>query len=258
MRTIIAGNWKMHKDRAEAETLIDALAEQVGNTERVEVIIAPPFPFLALAVEHLRDAHIGVAAQNCHEALHGAFTGEVSAVMLKSIGVSAAIVGHSERRQYYGETDAAVSKKIIALLHVGMMPIYCCGELRVDREKGTHFEVVRMQMNEALGPISPADLAKVVVAYEPVWAIGTGLTATPQQAQEMHAFIRQELRTLAGEVAAAIPILYGGSMKPDNAKEILAGADVNGGLIGGASLDAGQFTELVRIAARAAAHPSIP
>ncbi|MBK6542035.1 MAG: triose-phosphate isomerase [Flavobacteriales bacterium] len=258
MRTIIAGNWKMHKDRAEAEALIDALAEQVGNTERVEVIIAPPFPFLAMAVEQLRDVHIGVAAQNCHETLHGAFTGEVSAVMLKSIGVSATIVGHSERRQYYGETDAAVSKKIIALLHVGMMPIYCCGELRVDREKGTHFEVVRMQMNEALGPISPADLAKVVVAYEPVWAIGTGLTATPQQAQEMHAFIRQELRTLAGEVAAAIPILYGGSMKPDNAKEILAGADVNGGLIGGASLDAGQFTELVRIAARAAAHPSIP
>ena len=258
MRTIIAGNWKMHKDRAEAEALIDALAEQVGNTERVEVIIAPPFPFLAMAVEQLRDVHIGVAAQNCHETLHGAFTGEVSAVMLKSIGVSATIVGHSERRQYYGETDAAVSKKIIALLHVGMMPIYCCGELRAEREKGTHCEVVRMQMNEALGPIAPADLAKVVVAYEPVWAIGTGLTATPQQVQEMHAFIRQELRALAGDAAAGIPILYGGSMKPDNAKEILAGADVNGGLIGGASLDAGQFTELVRIAARAAAHPSIP
>jgi len=258
MRTIIAGNWKMHKDRAEAEVLIDALSEQVGNTERVEVIIAPAFPFLAMAVEHLRDAHIGVAAQNCHEALHGAFTGEVSAAMLKSVGVRACIVGHSERRHYYGETDAAVGRKIAALLHAGMMPIYCCGEVRAEREKGTHFEVVRAQMNEALGPISPADLAKVVVAYEPVWAIGTGLTATPQQAQEMHAFIRQELRMLAGDVAEGIPILYGGSMKPDNANELLAGADVNGGLIGGAALDVGQFTELVRIAARAAAHPSIP
>ncbi|MBK8339710.1 MAG: triose-phosphate isomerase [Flavobacteriales bacterium] len=258
MRTIIAGNWKMHKDRAEAQALIDALAEQVGNTERVEVIVAPPFPFLAMAVEHLRDAHIGVAAQNCHEALHGAFTGEVSAAMLKSVGVSACIVGHSERRQYYGETDAAVGGKIAALLHAGMLPIYCCGEMRAEREKGTHFEVVRAQMNEALGPISPADLAKVVVAYEPVWAIGTGLTATPQQAQEMHAFVRKELRMLAGDAAAAIPILYGGSMKPDNARELLACADVNGGLIGGAALDAGLFTELVRIAARAAAHTSIP
>lgn len=253
MRTIIAGNWKMHKDRTEAELLVDALADQVGNTERVEVIIAPPFPFLAMAVEHLRDAHIGVAAQNCHEALHGAYTGEVSAAMLKSIGVSACIVGHSERRQYYGETDTTVSRKVIALLHAGMMPIYCCGEVRTEREKGKHFEVVRMQMYEALGPISPTDLAKVVVAYEPVWAIGTGLTATPEQAQEMHAFIRQELRKLTGDVAEGIPILYGGSLKPDNAQEVLAGADVNGGLIGGASLDAGQFTELVRIATRAAA-----
>lgn len=247
MRTIIAGNWKMHKDRSEAENLVDAIRASMpaGN---VEVIVAPPFPFLDVVVRHAKGGNIRVAAQNCHEERQGAFTGEVSVLMLRSLGVTACIVGHSERRQYFGETDAAVGRKVRALLEHDLLPIYCCGELRAEREEGRHFDVVATQLHTALGVLRKEDIARIVVAYEPVWAIGTGLNATPQQAQEMHAFIRAELRKLAGDAADAIPILYGGSCKPDNAAGLFANADVNGGLIGGASLVADQFTALVRIA----------
>ena len=249
MRTIVAGNWKMHKDRAEALELIGSIAKYAdGLTQAIDVVIAPPFPFLELAVEHARGARIIVAAQNCHEADQGAYTGEVSVSMLESIGVGACIVGHSERRQYFGETDVAVGKKIVALLKQGITPIYCCGEVRAERETGKHFEVVGRQMRAALGDLDPPSLVGLVIAYEPVWAIGTGLTATAAQAQEMHAFIRKELRMMAGAIADEVPILYGGSCKPDNAEGLFSNADVNGGLIGGAALVAEQFIELVRIA----------
>jgi triosephosphate isomerase (TIM) len=201
-----------------------------------------------MAAERVRGTRIMVAAQNCHEEGSGAFTGEVSVPMLESIGVGACIVGHSERRQYFCETDKAVGKKIAALLKGGLTPIYCCGELQEEREADRHFEVVKAQMKEALSDLDPNAMARLVVAYEPVWAIGTGLTATPEQGQEMHAFIRRELRSLAGDVADAIPILYGGSCKPDNAESLFKQQDINGGLIGGASLKADQFLKLIEIA----------
>lgn len=237
----------MHKDREEAKALITALKE-VKVPVGVEVIVSPPFPFLAAAVEQTAGSSIIVAAQNCHQKPQGAYTGEVSASMLKSIGVKACIVGHSERRQYFGETDAAVGEKIVALLEQGITPIYCCGELKEERVGGRHFEVVSAQMKEALAKLTTEQLKRIVVAYEPVWAIGTGLTATAQQAQEMHAHIRSLLATHGSDVASTLPILYGGSCKPDNAAELFANPDVNGGLIGGAALDAKQFGELIRIA----------
>lgn len=246
---MVAGNWKMHKDRAGALDLIKSFVEAAdGLPTDVDMVIAPPYPFLALAVEQVKGTCIMVAAQNCHAATQGAYTGEVSVGMLKSIGVQACIVGHSERRQYFGENDAEVGRKVKALFDAGLLPIYCCGELREEREGGAHFTVVEQQIKEALGGLDAAALARIVVAYEPVWAIGTGLTATPEQAQEMHAFIRRTLHGLAGESANAIPILYGGSCKPDNAAGLFGQADINGGLIGGAALEAGSFLELVRMA----------
>ncbi|MEZ4738023.1 MAG: triose-phosphate isomerase [Flavobacteriales bacterium] len=246
MRTIVAGNWKMHKDRSGAEALVRALLDSKATMPgKVEVIIAPPFPFLTMAVELTKGSGIEVAAQNCHEAEQGAYTGEVSAGMLASIGVSACLVAHSERRQYFGETDATAAAKINALLAVGITPIYCCGERKEEREAGRHFEVVSSQMKAALSSLSTTELQRVVVAYEPVWAIGTGLTATAQQAQDMHAHIRGLLRTHGETVASNVPVLYGGSCKPDNAAELFAGADVNGGLIGGAALDAEQFLGII-------------
>ena len=189
-----------------------------------------------------------MAAQNCHEAEQGAFTGEVSVPMLRSIGVQACIVGHSERRQYYGETDEVVGRKVKMLLQHGLLPIYCCGEQLAEREEGRFRDVVATQLHTALATLTPEEIGRIVVAYEPVWAIGTGLTASPEQAQEMHAFIRSELHKLAGDVASQIPILYGGSCKPDNAAGLFTGPDINGGLIGGAALVADQFTALARIA----------
>lgn len=246
----------MHTDAGTAGPLVGSLAGwSAANPGPVQMIVAPPFPFLGDAVQRAAQAGSGeaailVAAQNCHQEAQGAFTGEVSVHMLKSLGVDACIVGHSERRQYYGETDALVEQKIGALIRHGLTPIYCCGERQQEREQGRHFEVVAGQLHAALGRLAPADLSKVIVAYEPVWAIGTGLTATPAQAQEMHAFIRGELQKIGGPVAADISILYGGSCKPSNAEGLFAGPDIDGGLIGGASLSADDFTELVRIAQR--------
>ncbi len=249
MRTLIAGNWKMNTDSTSAAALVDAVvAAAAQQPDRVEVVIAPPFPFLAMAVERCRGTRIVVAAQNCHEAEKGAYTGEVSVAMLKSIGVQACIVGHSERRQYAGESDALIGQKVAALLAHDMMPIFCCGEAKQEREAGRHFDVVTEQMKGALGKLTNAQLMRLVIAYEPVWAIGTGLTATAQQAQDMHAHIRSLLHMHGAEVAAAVPVLYGGSCKPDNAESLFGQPDVNGGLIGGASLVAEQFLELVRIA----------
>jgi triosephosphate isomerase len=249
MDKIIAGNWKMHKDRAEAAALIDGiLREKSDLPANVTAVVAPAFPFLADAVERTRNTPLRVAAQNVHGAVQGAYTGEVSAGMLASIGVQYCIVGHSERRQYWSEADAEVMKKIGALLKAGITPIYCCGERKEERSAERHFDVVGVQMKEALGALSVDELQRVIIAYEPVWAIGTGLNATTEQAQDMHAHIRSLLRSHGDAVAGAVPILYGGSCKPDNARELFACPDVDGGLIGGASLDAASFTALVRIA----------
>lgn len=249
MRTIVAGNWKMHKDRAGAKALVDELTAASGSMPAsVDMVLAPPFPFLEMAVQLVRGSGIGIAAQNCHEAAQGAFTGEVSVGMLASIGVTACIVGHSERRQYFGETDATVGAKVAALLEHGITPIFCCGERKEERQAGSQFDVVTEQMKGALGRLDNDRLQRVVIAYEPVWAIGTGLTATAEQAQDMHAHIRSMLHMHGSRVAEEVPILYGGSCKPDNAAQLFAGPDVNGGLIGGAALDAGQFLDIVRIA----------
>lgn len=239
----------MNTDRAGAEALIAALVRESGAiAEGVQVIVAPPFPFLAKAVEQCARTPIVVAAQNCHQAEKGAYTGEVSAGMLKSIGATACIVGHSERRQYFGETDAAIGEKVAALLAQGITPIFCCGEKQDERESGRHFDVVTEQMKGALGRFTNDELERIIIAYEPVWAIGTGLTATKEQAQEMHAHIRALLSTHGQSVAEKVPVLYGGSCNPSNAESLFVQPDVNGGLIGGASLVAEQFLELVRIA----------
>lgn len=251
MRMIVAGNWKMHKDEEGTRALVKNLREGLaGQSTAVEVVIAPPFPFIKVAVEEARGSRISVAAQNCHAAAQGAFTGEVSVPMLKSLGVGHCIVGHSERRQYFGETDEQVAGKIKALLVQDITPIYCCGEVRQERESGRHFEVVSAQMRAALHGLTMEELRRVVIAYEPVWAIGTGLTATEQQAQDMHAHIRELLRSHGAGVAEAVPVLYGGSCKPDNAAGLFGQPDVNGGLIGGAALVADQFLALIAIADR--------
>ncbi len=256
MKTIVAGNWKMHTDVVGAEALMDAIAAwSLAHPGHVSMIVAPPFPFLAMAVmKAAQSGGIIIAAQNCHQEEQGAFTGEVSASMLKSIGVKACIVGHSERREYYGETDDVVGRKIKVLLAHGLRPIYCCGERQQEREAGQHKAVVAAQLRAAMVHVSQEEVGKVIIAYEPVWAIGTGLTATPEQAQEMHAFIRAELSLLFGSRAMDMPILYGGSCKPANAAGIFACGDINGGLIGGASVVAESFIELACIAGDAKSH----
>ncbi len=249
MRTIVAGNWKMNTDATSAAVLVDALVKNAAaQPAHVEVVIAPPHPFLAVAVERTRGTRIIVAAQNCHQAEKGAYTGEVSAAMLNSIGVQACIVGHSERRQYFNESNAVIGEKVTALLAHDITPIFCCGEVKAERESGRHFDVVTEQLKGALGRFSNDELVRIVIAYEPVWAIGTGLTASKEQAQDMHAHIRACLHTHGAAVADTVPLLYGGSCNPSNAEGLFAQSDVNGGLIGGASLDAVQFLELVRIA----------
>lgn len=261
-KTIVAGNWKMNTEASSASELLTQVLEQVPEVQGdVLVIMAPPYPFLPEAVERASaraNGGVMIAAQNCHHEGHGAYTGEVSVPMLASIGVQACIVGHSERRKYHAETDRLVGLKIAALLKHGLLPIYCCGELREDREQGRQQDVVAAQLDQALGGLPKEMLPRLVVAYEPVWAIGTGLSATPEQAQEMHAFIRSHVQTIGGAAAAEIPLLYGGSCKPSNAQGLFDCPDINGGLIGGASLEADQFVELVRIAQHAKADDDAP
>lgn len=246
---MIAGNWKMNLERGSAVALAKAVADAVpADGTGPEVVLAPPFPYLEAVVAAVQGSGVLVAAQNCHAAAQGAYTGEVSVPMLRELGVQACIVGHSERRAYFGETDEEVAAKVLALLDAGLRPIYCCGETLAEREADQHFSVVERQMRAALADALQAAPERVVVAYEPVWAIGTGRTATAAQAQEMHAHIRQVLRSMCGDKAAMVPVLYGGSCKPDNAAGIFAGADVDGGLIGGAALEAASFNALVAIA----------
>jgi triosephosphate isomerase len=244
----IAGNWKMHKTIAEAEELISALLPRVGAVEDVEVVICPPYLALAAMVDSARGSAVQVYAQNMHEADSGAFTGEVSAPMLTEIDVQGVILGHSERRQYFGETDKALQAKVPKALDAGLVPILCVGETEEERDRGDTERKLRHQVQEALDKVAPERLADVVVAYEPIWAIGTGQVATPQQAQDAVAFVRALVADFDRGAGDAVRILYGGSLKPDNAAELLALPDVDGALVGGASLEAASFAAIVEAA----------
>lgn len=244
-KNIVAGNWKMNNDLQETRQLLSDL-NKYDIPSQVEVVVAPSFTNLQLATATLVDADISVAAQNMHQASNGAYTGEVSATMLKSLGVQQVIIGHSERRAYFNETNEILADKVNAALENDMQLIFCFGEELSERQSKQHFEVVKQQLEQGIFHIEAAAWKKVVLAYEPVWAIGTGETASPEQAQEMHAFIRKCLKDhYSQEVAENVSILYGGSVKPANAKEIFGKPDVDGGLIGGASLKAEDFMAIV-------------
>ena len=242
---IVAGNWKMNKTFNEADDLVNELMEKLESTEldpNTLVIVCPPFPYLEMTSDYSDDSYFMVGAQNVSDQESGAYTGEVSAAMLESMEIDYCIVGHSERRAYYGETDEIVARKVDQLLKHNLRPIVCCGEVLEEREGNRQFDVVKKQITDGLFHLSADEFSNVVIAYEPVWAIGTGKTATPDQAQEMHAFIRNLIAEKYGdEVAENTSILYGGSCKPSNAKELFANKDVDGGLIGGASLKADDF-----------------
>ena len=248
-KNIVAGNWKMNKTFQEADDLISGIMdelEKVSLNQNTQMIICPPFPFLEMATDFSDDSYFMVGAQNVSDQESGAYTGEVSAAMLESLEMEYCIVGHSERRAYYHETDEIIARKVNQLLAHGIRPIVCCGEVLQEREENRQFDVVKKQITDGLFHLSPEELGKIVVAYEPVWAIGTGKTATPEQAQEMHAFIRGLIAEKYGkEVADETSILYGGSCKPSNAKELFSNPDVDGGLIGGASLKAEDFMGIV-------------
>ncbi len=246
---IVAGNWKMHKNAEETEDLLNELIDKLPSDAPVHIIVAPTFVNLASAVDHLEYTNINVAAQNMHQAKSGAFTGEVSAEMLTSIGVNSVIIGHSERRAYFNETSAILKEKVDTALANDLVIIFCFGEELKDRQANTHFDLIEKQLSESLFHLQEKDWANIILAYEPVWAIGTGETASPEQAQEMHAFIRKTIDTKFGSsVSQNVAILYGGSVKPDNAKEIFSKPDVDGGLIGGAALKADDFVAIVKAA----------
>mgnify|MGYP006286155521 CR=1 FL=1 len=244
----IAGNWKMNKTVAEARELLQGLKAKVGDVDSVEIVVCPTFLALSAAVEELKGSTIGVGAQNVHWEESGAYTGELSAEMLCEVPVEYVIIGHSERRQYFGETDETVNKRLQAALQASLIPMVCVGETLDQRESNQTEDVVGRQVQKGFEGISVADMEKVIVAYEPVWAIGTGKTATPEQAQDMHAFIRGKLRDQFGDVADRIRIQYGGSVKPGNAAELLGQEDIDGALVGGASLKADDFAGIIEAA----------
>ena len=247
-KNIVAGNWKMNKSFDEADDLVNGIMELLEKKElgkNTLMILCPPFPYLEMVSDYSNDSYFMVGAQNVNDNEKGAYTGEVSAEMLSSMDIEYCIVGHSERRAYYGETDAMIAKKVDQLLKHEIRPIVCCGEVLEEREAGKQFDVVKRQITEGLFHLSAEQFKELVIAYEPVWAIGTGKTATPEQAQEIHAFIRKTIADKYGkEVADEISILYGGSCKPSNAKELFANPDVDGGLIGGAALQAEDFVNI--------------
>ena len=246
-KNIVAGNWKMNKNAVEtAQLIMDLKSELSESKPNGRVIIAPTSVNLSAAVQATVGTIIEVAAQNMHQAENGAYTGEISADMLSSIGVKTVILGHSERRTYFGETNEILKEKVDSALSNKLEVIFCFGELLEERKSGNHFSVVETQLKDALFELSSDQWKSIVLAYEPVWAIGTGETASPEQAQEMHAFIRSLISgTYGEEVATNVTILYGGSVKPGNAKEIFSKEDVDGGLIGGASLKAADFKAIV-------------
>ena len=246
-KNIVAGNWKMNKTLQEGLTLAKGIeAALAGKKVNCDVIIGTPFIHLASVAQAIDTAKIGVAAENCADKASGAYTGEVSAAMVASTGAKYVILGHSERRAYYHETPEILKKKVLLALANNLTPIFCIGEVLEEREAGKHFDVVKAQIEGSLFNLSAEEFGKIILAYEPVWAIGTGKTATAAQAQEMHAFIRQTLAEKYGkEVAENCSILYGGSCKPSNAKELFANPDVDGGLIGGAALEVESFMGII-------------
>ncbi len=244
---LIAGNWKMHKTVAEAEAFIQALLPRISSAD-ADVGICPPYTALQAMVDSARGSRVEVFAQNVHEADSGAFTGEVSPPMLLELDVDGSIVGHSERRQYFCETDRALQQKVPAILAAGLRPILCVGETEEEREKDETQRKLRNQVGEALAKVEESRLADVVIAYEPIWAIGTGRVATPDQAQEAIAFVRALVNDRSAEQAERIRILYGGSVNADNAAELLALPDVDGALVGGASLDPESFAAIIAAA----------
>jgi len=247
-KNIVAGNWKMNNDTKETKSLLKDIRKGIkkATLKNTKVIVAPSFVNLNTAVKVLGDSKIKVAAQNMNAAKNGAYTGEISADMLKNIGVKTVILGHSERRAYFGETDAVLKEKVDSALEQKMKIIFCFGEELNDRKENKHFELVESQIKKALFHLPEEAWNKIVLAYEPVWAIGTGETASPEQAQEMHAFIRKTVAEMYSvAVANNVSILYGGSVKPANAKEIFSNPDVDGGLIGGAALKAKDFLAII-------------
>ena len=246
---IVAGNWKMNNDKKASKELIKEIKKSIKNLslENTRVIVAPTFVNLSSSVKEAKKSAVEVVAQNMHQAKNGAYTGEISADMLKAVGIKTVILGHSERRTYFGETDAILAEKVNAVLENDLETIFCFGELLEDRKSENHFAVVESQISNALFHLEASAWKSIVLAYEPVWAIGTGETASAEQAQEMHAFIRSIVeKKYNKEVADAVSILYGGSVKPANAEEIFSKPDVDGGLIGGAALKAEDFTGIIK------------
>jgi triosephosphate isomerase len=250
-KKLIAGNWKMNKTSADASALVQEIVTEVGKQTDVEVVVCPPFTSLETAGKTLDGSSIKLGAQNLHPEKSGAYTGEISAEMLRSLFVNYVIVGHSERRTYFGDTDAFVNQKVLAALKNQLKPILCVGETLAERDANRHHEVLAKQLKGSLAGLDTDQMLDTVIAYEPVWAIGTGRTATPEQAQEAHAFIRKTLTEIFDPATAAkVRIQYGGSVKPDNAKERLHQPDIDGALVGGASLDPRSFAKIVQAAAQ--------
>jgi len=245
-RPVIAGNWKMFKTGAETRAFFDAFHPSVKAVKHCDIVIAPSFTSIAAAVEATAGTHISIAAQNLYFEREGAFTGEISAAMIVGAGCKHVIIGHSERRQYFGETDETVHRKLQAALLAGLTPIVCLGETLPERESGVTNEVLRRQFGGGFASLTDAEFSRILIAYEPVWAIGTGRTATPEIAEDAHRLIRELARGKYGPAQAdGVRILYGGSVKPDNIKGLMAQPDIDGGLVGGASLDAKSFAAIV-------------
>ncbi len=244
-KPIIAGNWKMHKTIAEALEFVNEVKDRVNN-DKVEAVICAPFTLLKDLKQATKGTNIKIGAQNMHFEEKGAFTGEISPLMLKELDMDYVVIGHSERRQYFNETDETVNKKVLKALEVGIDPILCVGETLEEREAGNTKDVCKVQVEKALENVSKEDLAKVVIAYEPVWAIGTGKTATSEDANDVIAYIREVVANLYGELANEVRIQYGGSVKPSNVAEIMNQSDIDGALVGGASLVAEDYLKLIK------------
>ena len=249
-RKVIAGNWKMHKDLSESQSLITKLTNALSKEEiKCDILICPPFTSLSEAAGLIKNTKVKLGAQNMHFEDKGAFTGETSAAMLKSVGCEYVILGHSERRAIFGESDEMINKKIKKALNSGLNPIFCIGETLQERESGIMNDVIKRQVTEGLQQVSKGEMEKVIIAYEPVWAIGTGVTATPDQAQEVHVYVRKLISDIFGDdTAEKLTIQYGGSVKPNNASELLSQNDIDGALVGGACLEADSFMSIIKSA----------
>ena len=245
-RPVIAGNWKMYKTREDTHAFFDAFKPLVAGSHSCDIIVAPPFTSLVAGVEATRGSNITIAAQNAHWEREGAFTGEISMRMIADCGAEAVIIGHSERRQYFGETDESVNRKVKAALEAKLTPIVCVGESLAEREANLTHSVLKRQFEDGLASLTAADFSRILLAYEPVWAIGTGKTATPEIAEDVHRYLRGlAAKHFSPEQASAVRILYGGSVKPDNIQGLLAQAEIDGALVGGASLDPKSFAAIV-------------